>query len=216
MITVDVMGSREEWLQARTSHIGGSDAAAVIGQNPWMTNVELWEIKTGRRKQPDISDAEAVRYGTEAERHLRDLFRLDFPDLEVGYDENNIWTNDQYPWAHASLDGLLKDRTGALGILEIKTTTIRSRSGWDKWDGQIPQNYYCQILWYLAVTGADFAVLKAQIKYTKDDTLAAAIRHYFFQRNEVREDIDYLMTEAGKFYWHIKNDVRPALILPEV
>lgn len=216
MISADIMNSREEWLQARASRIGGSDAAAVIGQNPWMTNVELWEIKTGRRKQPDISDEAAVRYGTEAEKHLLELFRLDFPDLKVGFVQNNIWTNDAFPWAHASLDGILKDRTGALGILEIKTSTIRSRSGWDKWDGQIPQNYYCQILHYLAVTGADFAVLKAQIKYTKDDAPAAAIRHYFFQRSEVREDIDFLMEKEREFYEQIKTDTRPALILPEV
>lgn len=214
MITVDVMSSREEWLRARTSHIGGSDAAAVIGQNPWMTNVELWEIKTGRRKQPDISDAEAVRYGTEAERHLRDLFRLDFPDLEVGYDENNIWTNDQYPWAHASLDGLLKDRTGALGVLEIKTTEIRNRSSWDKWDGQVPQNYYCQLLHYMAVTGAAFAVLKAQIKYNQGRS--AAVRHYFFRREDHEDDIAFLMEKEREFYEQIKTDTRPALILPEV
>lgn len=216
MITVDIMGSREEWLRARSSRIGGSDAAAVIGQNPWMTNVELWEIKTGRRKPPDVGNADAVIYGTRAEAHLRELFRLDFPTLEVGYDENNIWTNDQYPWAHASLDGLLKDETGALGILEIKTSTIRSRSGWDKWDGQVPQNYYCQILWYLAVTDAKFAVLKAQIKYTKDGMPAAAIRHYFFQRSEVQADIDFLMEKGEEFFWHIKNDTRPALILPDI
>ncbi len=216
MISVDIMGSRKEWLQARTSRIGGSDAAAVIGQNPWMTNVELWEIKTGRRKPPDVGNADAVIYGTRAEAYLRELFRLDFPEIEVGYDENNIWTNDAFPWAHASLDGLLKDPDGTLGILEIKTSTIRSRSGWDKWDGQIPQNYYCQILHYLAVTGAGFAVLKAQIKYTKDDAPAAAIRHYFFRRSEVQADIDFLMEKEEEFYRNIKNDTRPALILPDI
>ena len=42
--------NREEWLKERKKGIGGSDAATVLGKNPWKTNVELWEEKTGRRK----------------------------------------------------------------------------------------------------------------------------------------------------------------------
>ena len=33
--------TREEWLKARTL-IGGSDAACILGKNPWKSNVELW------------------------------------------------------------------------------------------------------------------------------------------------------------------------------
>lgn len=53
-----------------------------------------------------------VKYGTEAEKHLRELFKLDYPQYQVGYVENNMFTNDKYPWAHASLDGWLMDRDG--------------------------------------------------------------------------------------------------------
>ena len=75
-----VLGSREEWLQARRNHIGGSDASACVGMNPYKTNVELWEEKTGRRQSEDISGKDYVIYGTRAEEHLRELFILDFPE----------------------------------------------------------------------------------------------------------------------------------------
>ena len=38
-----------EWLQARSYGIGGSDASAILGMNPYKTNIELFEEKTGRR-----------------------------------------------------------------------------------------------------------------------------------------------------------------------
>ena len=42
------------WLKGRLNGIGGSDASAVVGKNPYKTNIELFEEKTGRRIVPDI------------------------------------------------------------------------------------------------------------------------------------------------------------------
>ena len=44
------------WLKGRLNGIGGSDASAVVGKNPYKTNIELFEEKTGRRIAPDISE----------------------------------------------------------------------------------------------------------------------------------------------------------------
>ncbi|HMY01400.1 MAG TPA: YqaJ viral recombinase family protein, partial [Agitococcus sp.] len=40
--------SRSEWLAVRKQGIGGSDAAAAVGLNPYQSQLELWMIKTGR------------------------------------------------------------------------------------------------------------------------------------------------------------------------
>lgn len=209
--------SREEWLRIRTSYIGGSDAACIVGENPWKTNVELWEEKTGRRKAEDISNKPAVMYGTKAEEHLRELFKLDYPQLKVDYVENNIWTNEEKPWAHASLDGWLTDEAGRFGVLEIKTTTIQNASQKAKWQEGIPQNYYCQVLHYLMVTGADFAILKAKIRWDIPDAEPFAnIKHYRIERAEVEEDLEFLENSEKEFSRLIKEDRPPALILPEI
>ena len=119
-----VLANRKEWIEALTTHIGGSDASACVGMNPYKSNVELWEEKTGRRIPEDISDKDYVIYGTKAEHYLRELFALDFPEYRVIYQENNMFLNEAYPWMHASLDGELVDQDGRHGILEIKTRCV--------------------------------------------------------------------------------------------
>jgi putative phage-type endonuclease len=211
------LGSREEWLEKRQSYIGGSEASSIVGMNPYMSNVELWEIKTGRRQREDISNKPYVLYGIRAEEHLRALFELDFPQYAVFYKENNMWLNPDYPFAHASLDGYLVEReTGRFGILEIKTTNILQSMQREKWDHRIPDNYYIQILHYLMVTGADFAVLKAQLKYDYDGDIYLTTKHYHIEREEVIADIDFLAEKERDFAGYIERDECPPLVLPEI
>jgi len=53
----------KEQKAARFSGIGGSDAAAAIGINPYRTPVDVWMEKTGRSDRPDLSDNQAVHFG---------------------------------------------------------------------------------------------------------------------------------------------------------
>lgn len=216
-IEMIVLKDRAEWLENRKSGLGGSEISAVIGQNPYMDNVTLWELKTGRKQAEDISEKSYVKYGTQAEMHLRELFRLDFPEYSVDYVDNNSFVNSKYPWAKASLDGWLTEKeTGRKGILEIKTTEILQSMQKEKWNQRIPNNYYCQVLFYMAVLEADFAVLKAQLKTVFDGIPYVQTKHYKIERAEVQEDIEYLMKKGAEFWEYIKNDKRPALMLPEI
>lgn len=205
--------SREEWLEKRTSYVGGSEAAALVGKNPYMTNIDLYKIKTGQQAKADIDDKDYVIYGRNAEEHLRALFALDYPQYKVDYIDNNMWLNDQYPFAHASLDGWLTDPEGRKGILEIKTTNILQSMQKEKWDHRIPDNYYCQVLWYLGVTGFEFAVLKAQLKYDYDGDIFLTTKHYYIDRAEVQDDIDYLMQRGAAFAEYIKTGKEPPLVI---
>lgn len=211
------MKSHEEWLHARTHSIGGSDASSIVGMNPYMTNVELWEIKTGRTIQEDISEKPYVKYGTEAESHLRELFKLDFPCYEVKYEADTILVDSRYPHFHASLDGeLLDEETCRRGILEIKTTNILQSMQREKWKERIPDNYYIQVLHYLMVTGYDFAVLKAQLKSEYEDLPYLQTKHYKIEREDVLEDIEYLRNAELEFWKCVEEDRKPNLILPEI
>ena len=210
------LGSRDEWLQARGKRIGGSEASAVVGLNPYMSNTDLWSIKTGRREAEDISDKPYVRYGHDAEPLLRELFKLDFPDYKVGYVDNNLFLNSRYPWAHASLDGWLQDPEGRTGILEIKTTEILQSMQKEKWKDRIPDNYYLQVLHYMMVMEADFACLKAQLKYDYDGDIYLQIRHYWIERQDVENDIRILSEKEEEFWHHMQNGTRPATLLPEI
>lgn len=214
-VEMKILKDRDEWL-ANRSRIGGSDASAIVGMNPYRTNVELWQIKTGQADAEDISEKPYVKYGTQAEEHIRALFALDFPEYQAMYEENNMWLNDKYPFAHASLDGWLEDQEGRKGILEIKTTNILQSMQKEKWYHRIPDNYYVQILHYLMVTEFDFAVLVSQLKSEFNGEIYKQVKHYKIERTEVEEDIEYLKNAEMKFWKCVQERKMPDLILPEI
>lgn len=216
MVTMNVLANHDEWLKHRTK-IGGSDAAAILGKNPYKTNVELWKDKAFHLMPEDISDKPYVKYGIEAEKYLRELFKLDYPQYEMFYEENNMWTNDAYPFAHASLDGWLKDEAGRMGVWECKTTNILQSRQKEKWDHRLPENYYIQILHYLMVTEFEFVELKAQLKSVfSDGSVYLQTRHYHIERSDVEADITYLAEEERKFWTCVENMKAPPLVLPEI
>ena len=212
------MPSREEWLEERKKGIGGSDAAVILGLNPYKNNIRLWEEKTGKVQAEDISDKPYVKYGTQAEDLLRELFKLDFPQYEVSHDENTIIKHPKYPFLFASLDGQLVDKeTGELGILEIKTTNILQSMQKKKWKEKIPDNYFCQVLHYLNVTGYSFAILKAQLKYDFDGDIKLETRHYKINRCDFEEDIKELEKAEVEFWTkYVEKDIQPPLELPNL
>lgn len=214
MVEMLVFKTREGWLDARGNTIGGSDASAIVGMNPYKTNEQLWLEKTGQIIPEDISEKPYVKYGTEAEPLLRELFKLDFPQYQVFYEENNLFHNKKYPWAHYSADGWLLDENGRKGILEIKTTEILQSMQKEKWNQRIPDNYYIQCLHGLLIMDADFVILKAQLKTVFDGVPYFQTKHYPIERSEVENDLFYLAGEEAKFAECLKSGRMPNLILP--
>lgn len=207
---------REQWLAERKLGIGGSDAAAVLGLSPWKTNVELWEEKTGRREDQDMSDNAYVQYGVAVEPLIRSMFVLDYPEYEVRHDENLSKTHARYPQLRASLDGELTERTtGRFGVLEIKASFINSRADRDKWNGVVPQHYFVQVLHNMFVTEADFGILKARL-VSNWNGLFVTEKTYFFERADHEADITYLIERELAFWRNVEADNRPDLILPEI
>ena len=209
--------TREEWLQARTQGIGGSDAGCIVGANPWKSARQLWREKSGIDTPPDISDNPAVKFGKQAEEHLRALFLLTYPEYSCEYHEFRMYANDQLTFIFATLDGELTDIENRRGILEIKTTTIQNSRQWDEWDGKIPQHYYIQILHQMiACEWADYAELFAHIRYFKDDEIRAALRKYQINRYDVTDDLKMLEQREKTFWNKVQTGTPPPDFLPEI
>lgn len=138
--------TEEQWRAARSGSIGGSDAATVLGLNPYSSPYALWAEKTGTVVPENISDKEAVRLGHFLEPYVAQRF-AEVTGKKVRR-ENYILRNDLYPFAHANVDRLvIGERAG----LECKTTSVLNLKQFK--GGEYPANYYCQCMHYMAVTG---------------------------------------------------------------
>ena len=68
----------------------------------------------------------------------------------------------------------------------------------------------------MAVCETDFCILKAQLKTEFDGVPYLQTKHFFIERADVEEDIQYLAAEEKKFWTQVQERKRPALILPEI
>lgn len=138
-----VQGS-PEWLVERKKRIGGSEIAAILGISPWMTPFQLWEIKTGLKEQEDISNKPHVVRGILAEPIARDKFSKKYGKLFVP----TVWPVIE-GCLGASDDGYCAETNE---IIEIKAMGEQAHENVKS--GDIPEYYYCQMLWTMGVSGA--------------------------------------------------------------
>ncbi len=181
----------EEWLERRKKTIGGSDAAAVVGLNPYSSQYYLFSEKTG--KIPGFSGNLATEVGTFLEEFVAKKF-----EQETGKKvrrENAFIYNDEYPWAHANVDRVVCNESA---LLEIKTTDSLNMKKFK--NGEYPANYYCQAIHYLSVTGKERCYLAVLIGNKE-------FRWFVIERDEA--EIAALMTAEADFWEYVKNNTPP-------
>ena len=209
-----VYADRTAWLKGREKTLGASDAASSVGLNTWKSNYRLWEEKTGRKQPEDISGKDCVIFGNDAEPLIRGLFKLEHPEYEVYYNGVEIITSDERPWQSCSLDGeLLLDPVK--GVLEIKTSEIKSAAAATVWNNRVPDHYLCQVYHQLAVTGYSFAILRAHLRDVNGVNFSRDVEH-MFSADEHKDSISWLVEQEEKFWKCVTTDTPPALILPEL
>lgn len=195
-----VMDSDEDWVEYRTSGIGGSDVAAIMGISKYRSPLEVWLEKTGRRKSPDLSGKESVEWGNRLEGVIRDKFAEMHPELSVSEVKATLVSKER-PWAHANLDGMVVDGSGNHGILEIKTVGKAREGDWDK---GVPDYYITQVTHYMTVTGWGFAYVAA---------LIGGQRYVEYRIDRDEEDV-VAVAGAVNSFWNlfVKPDQMPAIV----
>ncbi len=188
--------SREAWLRIRQSGIGSSDAAPAIGLSPYKCPLSLWLEKTGRKEPEDLSEKEAVIWGTILEPILARVYaeRTGRKVRRV----NAILQHSTHRFMLANLDREVRCPEEGWGILEIKTASYHSAPQWE--DG-IPVAYQCQVLHQLAVTGHDWADVAVLIG-------GQDFRIYRVHRDE--DKIADLIARETVFWQHVQLDTQPA------
>lgn len=200
---------RESWLSGRRKSIGASEVAAAIGISPFMTRLELWEIKTGRKEPKDLSNDSRVVFGQQAEGLIRDLYMLEHPEYTLEYYPYRVYYQSETPFLTATLDGeLTRVEDGVKGIYEGKTAECTKKTQWEKWNGKVPDNYYTQLCHQLWCVGKEFnfSILNAKIKGLNGDS---SLRSYEFAREDMQADIDWIIKKATEFWELVKTDTKP-------
>ena len=196
--TCDTYISREKWLEGRQHTIGGSDISALVGLNPYKTNRDLWFEKV-MGERVDVHN-DAIQHGIDMEPVLRDWARVSYKErYSLAYRPNVVLRSNTIDFGAYSPDGLLYDKgLDKLGVWECKTALIQNSSQLEEWRNAIPEHYYLQTLWGLIVTGYDFVILTAELRFAwKKDV---EIRTYHYTREEAQEDINWLIDRAEKEY----------------
>lgn len=136
--------SRSEWLKLRKTGIGGSDAGAICGLNPYTSPMSVFVDKTS--ENIDDVDNEAMRQGRDLEEYVARRFTEE-TGLKVRR-SNMMYRSRENHFMLADVDRLV---VGEDAGLECKTASAYNA---DKWkDGAVPQHYLLQCYHYMAVTG---------------------------------------------------------------
>lgn len=140
--------SHEEWQQARTRGLGGSDASIILGLNKYKTPFELWLEKTGQ-VTPQSSTSEAAYFGT----LLEDLVAKEFEKRsgKKVRKRNAMFQHPEHDFILANIDRFI---VGEKAILECKTASAFLAKEWEGDD--IPESYIVQMQHYLGVLGPEY------------------------------------------------------------
>jgi putative phage-type endonuclease len=194
MENIDTRGmGRNEWLAARRIGIGGSDAAAIVGMDPYSSAYEVWADKLGLL--PPKPDSEAMRQGRDFEDYVASRFAEGTGHRVRRV--NEIIRSEQYPWAIANVD---RKVVGLDEGLECKTTSVLSLKRFK--GGEFPGQYYVQCMHYMAVTGWS-AMWLAALVLNKD---------FFVYRIERDDNEIAALMEAERQFWdgHVIPAIAPA------
>lgn len=153
----------KEWLALRKTGLGGSDAGAICGLNPYTSPIHVYRDKVS--EDTEDSDNESMRQGRDLEDYVAKRF-MEATGLKVRR-SNMMYRNTEHPCLIADVDRLI---VGEDAGLECKTASAYNA---DKWkDDKIPAHYLAQCYHYMAVTGKKawyiaVVILGKEFKYAK-------------------------------------------------
>ena len=183
---------KEEWLRYRKGGIGGSDAGAVCGLNPYRTAMEVYYDKTS--DEIEEMDNEAMRQGREFEEYVARRF-MEATGKKVRR-ANALYYDERHPFMYADVDRLV---VGENAGLECKTASPYMADQWK--DGKIPLSYQIQCYHYMSVFQAD-AWYIAVLIYGKE---------FQFHRIERDEAVISDLIHIEENFWkdHVEKKILP-------
>ncbi|MGY3775788.1 YqaJ viral recombinase family nuclease [Helcococcus sueciensis] len=173
--------SHDEWLSTRSKYIGGSDAGAIAGLNPWKSLLSIYLEKTGQ-KELVSKDNERMRIG----RDLEDYVAKRFEEATGKKVRRNNFMMIKEDFMSANVD---REVVGENAVLECKTTNSYAKDDWE--EDSIPVHYELQCHHYMMVGGYDKAYIAVLIGNEK----------FVYKEIPRDEDVIKMLYELEKNFW---------------
>lgn len=184
--------------EARKQGIGGTDASAILGVNPYCNAHTVWLEKTGRKEPDDLSQKICVQVGIHLEGLVADIY-----SSKTGAKlrkVNATLYHKKYNFIFGHIDRRI---IGKRKLLECKTARFFSAKSWgEQGTDQVPDHYFIQAQHYLAITEYDEIDLAAL--FTGSD----CFKIYTIKRDD--EIIEDMLIKLDNFWHHnVLADIPP-------
>ncbi|KKM73191.1 hypothetical protein LCGC14_1413010 [marine sediment metagenome] len=202
MTTATVPQTREEWLEQRRTGIGGSDAAAICGQDDFgRTAATVYDDKLGL--VPDTPPTPAMERGRHLEAVAANLY-----SEKTGRKirRQPMRRHREHTFMIGNIDRQIVSDEKGVGLLELKCPGLRNFAKM-KAHG-LPKGYILQGAHYLEVFGYDwmsFGLFNAE---------NWSLIHFDIERD--RELGQFLVEHEGAFWRAVENRERPSEVAPDL
>lgn len=201
--------TREQFLAERAKGIGGSDIAAVVGEDPRKTPYQLWREKRGM-PHPEGKRA-ATRRGHFLEAAILNRYATIVQPAAL---DRAVQHCDG--WRRGNQDARATMSDGRRIVVEAKSVsrnvfryTSDPKHSWgDPWSDEVPRRALCQGLWYGALDDAqliDFAVMVVpddpdEVLGLSADEIVELSEFHVFRAGRSAPVEEYLV-EAAEDFW---------------
>lgn len=192
---------REAWLAARRSGVGASEAAALMGDDPRCSLVQLW-LRKVREEPPEQPSAEYLEWGLRHEPTIIEAYSSERYANRPALPAGQLLRSEAHSWALATLDAWawpewlpVHTQTGI--PLELKTTEVWHA---DAWAEGCPRRYWWQLQHQMLVTGAPMASIAC---------LLGVHRLVWCDVERDEEAVQRLIRAGERFWRYVETRTRP-------
>ena len=182
--------SRKEWLDSRKMGLGGSDAPAILGVDPYRSALQVYAEKTDLIEPQEDSDI--LWWGRKLQPIVAQAYRRE-TGRKLQYYGNHFFVSQDRPHLFASLDAMIAEPAG---ILEIKTSEVVTQR---ELESEIPINWQVQVQHCLGVLGLTMASITVPLPH----------RRLFWVDVPADQDFIELLFEKEAAFWLRVQERRP-------
>jgi putative phage-type endonuclease len=201
-----------EWHETRSRGLGGSDASAILGINPYRSPYDVWAEKTGKVRAEGGGASEAAYWGTTLEPILAsELQHRLGTELSGGIylrPAEGTLRSVEHPFMIANVDRMVFDTDvppvaeaiEPVAVAEIKTVGLRGAADWRY--GGIGKHALVQGVHYMAVTGLEVCYFGCLI----------GGQEFVWRALERDADLEADVIQAEEEFWRLVTEDHPPLI----